>query len=58
MVNYCGQTVVRVPWSVRNWRLKRNKIVAKLLKEDRTITSFQALQMANRIMREEEKRGE
>ena len=36
---------------IRQWRLKRNALVGKLLAKDSSLMSAEALKMANRMMR-------
>jgi hypothetical protein len=36
--------------AINNWRNKRNRLVQKILNEDRTITRIDALKKANRLM--------
>ncbi len=36
--------------SIKRWRSKRNSLVCRLMRKDSSLTSYEALRMANQLM--------
>ncbi len=44
-----GQNIIST-WNRRRWELRRNRLVCKILEENRTISREEALRLANKRM--------